>query len=208
MTTNAHSDAKHFAKTLRNVDLKNRLNIGKFQLGGKTGVKNVIQYNQSDVDLLEGKHEYTFPLLMGELGVSLQLYENINNHYRLFCFTNFKGKSGLTISMNLTTEKESENIIYLTQKLKFAEQYKGSKELAKAHRRQKQIVLSELLYKLGMVVTDSNELVLGIYDPIKKEFVNTSAEQFLNDFIVSSIIKGHFQAYIQSINATFRNWKK
>ena len=29
--------------------------------------------------------------------------------------------------------------------------------------------------------------------PTKKEFVNTSSEQFLNDFIVVSILKGHFQ---------------
>ncbi len=193
MQTNKHSDAEHFASTLRKVDLGNKLNIGKFELKGKVGVKNAIQYNQSDVDLLENKQEYTFPLLMGDLQVSLQLYENINHHYRLFCYTNFNGKSGLTFSMNLTTEKESENIIYLTQKLKFAERYKGSQELAKAHRRQKQIVFSELLNKLGMDVTDNNELILGIYDPTTKEFANTSAEQFLNDFIVVSILKGHFQ---------------
>ncbi len=100
------------------------------------------------MDLLKHKHEYTFPLLMGDLQVSLQLYENINNHYRLFCFMNFNGKSGMTFSINLTTEKESENIIYLAQKLKFGERYEGSQELAKANRRQKQIVFSELLNKL------------------------------------------------------------
>lgn len=95
--------------------------------------------------------------------------------------------------MNLTTEKESENIIFLTQKLKSAEWYEGSKELAKAHRKQKQIVFSELLTKLGMDVTDSNDLILGIFDPTKKEFANTNAEQLLNHFIVVSILKGHFQ---------------
>jgi len=193
LQTNKHSDAEHFASTLRKVDLGNKLNIGKFELKGKEGVKNAIQYNQSNVDLLKNKHEFTFPLLMGDLQVSLQLYENKNNHYRLFCYTNFNGKSGMTFSINLTTEKESENIIYLTQKLKFAERYEGSQELAKAHRRQKQIVFSELLNKLGMDITDNNELILGIYDPTKKEFANTSAEQFLNDFIIVSILKGHFQ---------------
>ena len=193
MLNNKHSDAEHFADTLKKVDLRNKLRIGKFELNGISGVKNSIQYNQSDFELLDNKHEYTFPLLMGDLQVSLQLYENINNHYRLFCYTSFAGKSGMTFSMNLTTEKESENIIYLTQKLKFAERYKGSQELAKAHRRQKQIVFAELLTKLGMDVTDNNQLILGIYDPKKKEFANTNAEQFLNDFIVVSILKGHFQ---------------
>ncbi len=208
MLNNKHSDAENFAKTIKRVNLRNKLSIGKFELKGKTGVKNVIHYNQSGLDLLDNKHEYTFPLLMGDLEVSLQLYENTNNHYRLFCFTNFKGISGMTFSMNLTTEKESKNIIFLTQKLKFAERYEGSQELAKAHRRQKQIVFSEFLNKLGMDVTDSNDLILGIFDPSKKEFVNTNAEQFLNDFIVVSILKGHFQGnkgYQLEILPTYNN---
>ena len=186
-------DAIKFADTLKKVNLRNKLTVGKFELKGKVGVKNAIQYNQHDLDLLDNKHEYTFPLLTGDLQVSLQLYKNINNHYRLFCFTNFEGSSGLTFSMNLTTEKESDNIIYLTQKLKFSEQYKGSQELAKAHRKQKQIVFCSLLNKLGLDVTDNNDLILGIFDPVKKKFINTSVEQFLNDFIVVSILKGHFQ---------------
>ena len=39
----------------------------------------------------------------------------------------------------------------------------------------------------------SNNLILGIFDPVLKKFVNTTAHQFLNDFIVVSILKGHFQ---------------
>lgn len=191
--TSKHSDALRFSETLKNAYIDNKITIGKFQLNGKSGVKSSIQYNQLDVDLLNNKHEYTFPLQSGDLQVSLQLYRNVNNHYRLFCYTNFNGKSGMTFSMNLTTEKESEEIIYLTQKLKFAERYQGSQELAKAHRRQKQIVFSDFLNKLGMDITDNNELILGIYDPIKSEFANTNANQFLNDFIVVSILKGHFQ---------------
>lgn len=191
--TSKHTDALRFSETLKNAYLDNKINIGKFQLNGKSGVKSSIQYNQLDIDLLNNKHEYTFPLQSGDLQVSLQLYRNVNNHYRLFCYTNFNGKSGMTFSMNLTTEKESQDIIYLTQKLKFAERYEGSQELAKAHRRQKQIVFSDFLCKLGMDITDNNELILGIYDPIKSEFANTNSNQFLNDFIVVSILKGHFQ---------------
>ena len=163
-----HTDAEHFARTLKKVDLKNTLHIGKFELKGQSGVSYSIQYNQTDLDLLNNRHEYTFPILMGELQVSLQLYENISNHYRLFCYTNFNGQSGMTFSMNLTTEKESDDIIYLTQKIKFAERYKGSQVLAKAHRRQKQIVFCDLLSKLGMDVTDTNDLILGIYDSNQK----------------------------------------
>lgn len=193
MKGSKHTDAKNFALTLRKADINSILKIGKFELKGCEGVKNSIQYNQTDLDFLGNRHEYTFPIFTGDIQVSLQLYENVSNHYRLFCYTHFEGKSGMTFSMNLTTEKESENIIYLTQKIKFAERYEGSQELAKAHRRQKQIVFCDLLNKLGMDVTDSNDLILGIYDPTKGEFVNTSSEQFLNDFIIVSLLKGHFQ---------------
>ena len=90
-------------------------------------------------------------------------------------------------------KKESANIIYLTQKIKFAEQYQGSSQLAKAHRKQKQIVFCDLLRKLDFDITDNSDLILGIFDPTKKQLANTSVDKFLNDFIVVSILKGHFQ---------------
>ena len=99
----------------------------------------------------------------------------------------------MTFSVNLTTEKESDNVIYLTQKIKFAEQYEGNSQLAQAHRRQKQIVFCDLLKKLGFDMTENSDLILGIFDPIKKQLLNTSIDKFLNDFIVVSILKGHFQ---------------
>jgi hypothetical protein len=188
-----HKDAKIFAELLRDTKLPNKITIGKFSLKSKKGVKDKIQYNQGDLDLLQNKHEYTFPILNGDLQVSLQLYENISNYYRLFCFTRINGKKGMTFSVNLTTEKESANVIYLTQKIKFAEQYQGSSQLAQAHRRQKQIVFCDLLRKLNFDITENSDLILGIFDPTKKQLVNTSVDKFLNDFIVVSILKGHFQ---------------
>lgn len=190
---NKHRDAEIFAKLLRDKKLPNKIIIGKFILQGKKGVKDKIQYNQANLDLLQNKHEYTFPILEGDLQVSLQLYENISNYYRLFCYTRINGKEGMTFSVNLTTEKESANVIYLTQKIKFAEQYTGSSQLAQAHRRQKQIVFCDLLRKLNFEITDNCNLILGIFDPTKKQLVNTSVVKFLNDFIVVSILKGHFQ---------------
>jgi len=190
---NYHQDALVFAKLLTQTKLPNCISIGKFILSGQKGVKDKIQYNQSGLDLMGNSHEYTFPIMQGDLQVSLQLYENNLNHYRLFCFTRINNKQGLTFSVNLTTKKESNNVIYLTQKIKFAEQYDGSDKLAQAHRRQKQIVFLDLLKKLGFDVTDNSDIILGIYDPQKKQLVNTSLDKFLNDFIVVSILKGHFQ---------------
>ncbi len=188
-----NNDADKFARLLKQTHFSGRVSFGKFILEGKKGVDKVIQYNQAGLDLLDNEHEYTFAILNGYLQVSLQLYENINNHYRLFCFTRFGNIQGMTFSVNLTTEKESENVIYLTQKIKFAERYVGSQELAQAHRRQKQIVFCDLLRNLGFDITDNNDLILGIFDPSSNKLVNTSADKFLNDFILVSIIKGHFQ---------------
>lgn len=190
---NRHKEAEIFGKLLRDTKLPNKITIGKFTLRGKKGVKDRIQYNKEDLDLLQNQHEYTFPILDGDLQVSLQLYENTSNYYRLFCFTRINGKEGLVFSVNLTTEKESANVIYLTQKIKFAEQYQGSTKLAQAHRRQKQIVFCDLLRKLDFDITENSDLILGIFDPTKRQLANTSIDKFLNDFIVVSILKGHFQ---------------
>jgi hypothetical protein len=193
MKNDKHEDAGIFAKLLRETRLPNQISIGKFILKAKKGVKDKIQYNQTDYDLLKNEHEYTFSIQEGELQVSLQFYYNINDHYRLFCYTRFNDIQGMTFSVNLTTEKESENVIYLTQKIKFAERYTGNAKLAQAHRRQKQIVFCDLLHKLGFDITDNSDLILGIFDPKSKQLINTSADKFLNDFIVVSILKGHFQ---------------
>lgn len=187
-----YDDAKNFADVLKKVKF-DKLMIGKFELKAKKGVESSIQYNQAGLDLLKNTHEYTFQIQRGSLELSLQLYENINNHYRLYCYTSFNGAKGMTFSINLTTEKESDSIIYLTQKIKFSEGHGGNKDLAKAHRRQKQVVLCELLDKLDLDITENNDLILGIFDPVKKQFANTTPEQFLNDFILVSILKGHFQ---------------
>jgi hypothetical protein len=188
-----HQDALSFASLLKKTKIPDKLWIGKFILVGVKSIIDRIQYNQADLDLLENAHEYTFPILAGDLQVSLQLYLNSANHYRLFCYTRIGGTQGMTFSVNLTTEKESENVIFLTQKIRFVEQYDGSSQQAQAHRRQKQVVFGELLRKLGYELTENNDLILGIYDPTQKKLVNTSPHKFLNDFLVVSLLKGHFQ---------------
>lgn len=186
-------DAESFASLLIKTKIDNKISIGNFVLQGRKGVKDIINYNNEDFNLLKNKQEYTFPLLSGELQISLQLYENINGHFKFYCCTKFGQHSGVTFSVNLTTSKEGDNVIFLTQKIKFSEQYEGNDGLAQAHRRQKQIVFCDLLKKLQYDLSDNNDIILGIYDPTKQKLVNTTAKKFLNDFIVISILKGHFQ---------------
>lgn len=187
-------DARAFAYLLKKTEIKNNsISFGNFYLNCTKGVNSKIQYNEDGIDLLDNHHEYTFDIFQGSLQVSLQLYLNTSNHFRLFAFTKMGNKQGMVFSVNLTTEKESDKIIYLTQKIKFSEQCMGDKKVAAVKRRQKQILLCEIYKKMGLEVTANNDLILGIFDPVAKEFVNTTADAFLNNFIAVSIIKGHFQ---------------
>ncbi|MFL5763901.1 MAG: HNH endonuclease [Bacteroidia bacterium] len=188
-----YQDAASFARMLSRTKLNGKISFGQFFLKYKEGVTDIINYNSDPINLLKHSHEYTFKLLAGMLQVSLQLYKNINGHFKFYCCTKFGHENGVTFSVNLTTSKESSNIIYLTQKIKFSEQYEGNGTLAQAHRRQKQIVFCDLLKKLGFELSDSNDIILGIYDPAKKKLVNITPEKLLNDFIVISLLKGHFQ---------------
>ena len=172
------NDAEKFSDILKKIDLPGYINFGSFKLELEKGVESIIQYNKNGKNLLEEKY-----LRLGRP----------NKAKTQYTFTKFKSKTGMVFSVNLTTEKETENIIFLIQKIKFAEQYKGSEELAQSHRRQKQNVMCEILKNCGLDVTENNDVILGMFNPTKKLLENTSGEKFINDFLVVSILKGHFQ---------------
>ena len=80
MTKNdRHKDAEIFAEILRKTKLPNEITIGKFILKGTKGVKDKIQYNQDGFESLQNEHEYTFPILDGNLQVSLQLVQGLSS---------------------------------------------------------------------------------------------------------------------------------
>lgn len=112
----AKNDATIFAKMLRKAKLpNNEICFGNFRLPVKKGVKDEIQYNQQGLDLLREKHQYTAKIADGDLQISLQLYLNEMDHYRLFAYTRINDVEGMTFTINLTTQKESENVIFLTR---------------------------------------------------------------------------------------------
>lgn len=185
------NDIEIFAELLKNTEIKNQLNFGNFFLKCENIKSSELDFNSQN--LLENKHDYILKIKSGSLKISVQLYINDFEHSRLFCFTSINGKQGMTFSVNLTTSKESKNIIFLTQKIKFAERYTGNEELASGHRRQKQSILCEILRKLDFEITENNDVILGIFDPTQNKLLNTTIEKFTNDFIVVAILKGHFQ---------------
>ena len=185
------ADAFGFATLLKDTFIPARLNLGKQVLEGRKGVSDRIQYNQQNLDLLDNTHEYTFQLGSVELQVSLQLYENITNHYRLFCYTRVGNKQGMAFSLNLTTQQENKNIP-LKQRITFREPHPGSVAEAQALRRKKQAALCAQLAALALNV-EGTTVTLGNYDITKKQLINQTTEDFLHDFLVVSVLKGHYQ---------------
>jgi hypothetical protein len=98
----------------------------------------------------------------------------------------------MAFSMNLTTNKGG-NGISLEQAIAFKECYPDDEDGGIARRRQKQIMLCDILSRIGMEVDDDNKLVLGAFDPDSGSMLNVSVNDFLNNFLVVTLLKGHFQ---------------
>lgn len=189
------SDARTFARMLKRADLpKSILRFGHFTLRGKCGVSDRINWSNRGGDLLGDRHEYTFPFGQdAKVQVSLQLYENALGHYRLFGYTCAGDKQGMAFSVNLTTQKESSRAIFLEQPISFRERYGDAADGGVGRRRQKQILLCDVLRRMGLDVDDDCRLVLGVFDPQKRKLLDATPEDFLNNFIVTTLLKGHFQ---------------
>lgn len=189
-------DALAFLRLLKKVELpKTVLRFGHFTLRGKNGVVDRINWSNRDGDMLGRQHEYTFPFgqRQSQLQISLQLYENVLGHYRLFAFTKAGDVVGMTFSVNLTTKKESRNVIFLEQTVSFRERYPKKSDGGLDRRRNKQIILCDMLRRMGMDIDDVSRLVLGVFDPEKGELLDATPEDFLNNFMVVALLKGHFQ---------------
>ena len=186
-------DGIAFSTLFENVNLPDKISIGNFIIEVKKGINSTIQYNLKDFNLLGNEQGYTFQLPNGNLELSVQLYENENYHYRLFCYTKINGNQGMTFSINLTTEKESKNAIYLRQNINFKAKYpEMDKDEAKEYRKAKKVEFCSLLKKLGFNI-NGDIITFGVFNPVEKKLIDTTPDKFLNDFVIVSILKGHFQ---------------
>lgn len=193
MNSSKTADAEKFARAIINAKLvNNQLHFGHFILqGNKSSSKDFI-YDKRAKDLINNKQNYAFQINEGRLELSLQLWLNINNHFKFRAITKINNQIGYVFSVNLTTEKESPEVIYLINKIKFSEKHQGDKKSNKANRQQKQILFAGILRKLNIQVSDNNEITLGIFNPKKGVFIDTTPSKFLQDFLIISILKGHF----------------
>lgn len=188
------SDAQAFATILRRSKLSEcSVRFGNFALPAQKGVTDNVNWNRVN-DLLEGAHRYTLLTSGGPIQLSLELYENTLNHYRLFGYTLAGQKRGMAFSVNLTTKKvEKQGVIVLEQAVSFKERSSTAEGDASERRRRKQVVVCDILRRLGLEVDDEARVFLGIFDVRKRALSNTAPSDFLNSFIAITLLKGHFQ---------------
>ena len=141
-----------------------------------------IRYNDERINLLGRRQEFTFELPDRRLELFLQLYLNLSNHWRLFCYT----ATGMLLSVNLTLLRQQSHVLSLSQTLHII-----SRRSSPADRRDRSDQLAAALSRLGLEV-DRGRLVLGTFDADAGRFVDTTARAFLRDFTLASLMKGHF----------------
>jgi len=142
-----------------------------------------IQYNQDN--LLGRSQEFTFELTNQRVELSLQLYRNVRDHWRLFCYTT----TGMLFSINLSLLQRKgpqSPILTLSQTLRLT-----MRGISPEERRDRTDQLCAALNRLGLEV-DGQTLALGTFDADKGDFLDTTARAFLRDFTLTSLVKGHF----------------
>ena len=162
------------------------LGIGNKIIHGKRGILNtsVILYNSKPNNILKRNLEYTFYLTEKQaIEISLQLYENASYHWRLFAYN----KSGMLLSVNLTLLRKhgAEFNIYQTLKL-------SVQKMRQNERISRTAALRQTLQKMGFEIDDNNRLILGTFNSISGQFVDTSPRVFLRSFLTAALVKGHF----------------
>lgn len=181
---------------LRNKSKKLEIVIDGKKIVGEPVVSSNIHYMYEDFQVFQDRLSYTFHYNHQKIELSVQLYENDSNYYRMFAYTKCNGIVGMAFSINLTRNRMSDGSYKLGNQLKFSERIPVDEEMASFIRKRKQEVLVDFLDNLGLNVTAKNEVIFGKFDPNaanrKTAFIGTSDKQLLHDFVMVALIKGHY----------------
>lgn len=198
MVTLSKQQLQPFADSFKKTKLRdNTIWFGSFFLKVNKILKAEF-VNFSNNDLLDFKQQYEVIINKQTVKFYLQLYENItsanNKQFRFASYSQTEKVSGMIFTINMTKQKDALGQLFLLSKFTFKQQTKGHEELASAHRQLKRQLFEEILNRLDFDLTDNNDILFGIFNLKTKKFLNTTAEKFLQDFLVVSILKGHFMA--------------
>jgi hypothetical protein len=163
-----------------------------------------IQYNHESFNFLGQSQEYVLSLPDTDLLLSLQLYFNANEHYRLFIYCD----RGMLFSINLTILfrepangspiRDTDIFASLQQRLKlFNRKPDGvDKEAFDGYKSGRVAELESAVRALGVDVTN-REANLGVYYPALAKFERPNGQtlrtaDFVTQLLALSVIKGHF----------------
>ena len=125
--------------------------------------------------------EYTLKIKSNEYPIAFQLYENTNEHYRIFLYTE---NNKMLTSVNLTTGQQDDRIIFDIQ-IKITSPQSATKE-------ERAFIRDECVRKLreyGLNVDKKNHIYLGQYDIPNEKFIDTTPKDLLTNLLVLGICK-------------------
>lgn len=182
-----------FADSLRELaPVAPLVSFGELQVSGRQVEIARLQYNKEVFDLIGGKHDYQLSIGGETVDISVQMYLNKRNHYRLFLYSRAGKATGMLFSVNLTTSEDVEGLVWLGQKIKFSEGRGKDAAVASQIRLTKARMFADMLLRCGIVVTDNFEIELGTFDARRKEFLDTSPSTLIRTFVTVGLVKGHF----------------
>jgi hypothetical protein len=140
-------------------------------------------YSEDRSNLLGREHEYTFFIREKPIELSIQLYFNETDHWRLFGYC----RQGMLLSVNLSLLRTAGDSFAVSQRLRISE--RGTSADSRARRTTR---LCGTLTELGLEVDSERRLVLGTFDTVFGRFLDTTPQAFICDFALASLVKGHF----------------
>ena len=167
------------------------VSLGELRVSGNHAEISRLNYNKDDFELIRGRHDYELEIGGQRVEISVQMYLNVDDHYRVFLFSRCGKATGMLFSINLTTSEDADGLISLDQKISFREgRNKGP--VASKIRWTKAKILSDILVRSGIVVTDNFEVGLGLFDGKRNMFLDTAPSDLINTFATIGVLKGHF----------------
>ena len=117
-----------------------------------------------------------------EMPLTIHLYRNRRDHYRVFVYNN----KGMLTSVNLSTGY-SDGRVELKIQLKLS-----ARNMTKEERACLRDLMVLDIENKGIEVEGTNTVCFGEYDVIEDKFIGSTPERFLEELIKVAIIKGHY----------------
>ena len=112
-----------------------------------------------------------------------QFYRTNSGDWRLFAYC----KKGMLLSLNITRARYESPIVTLRQKLQ-----SFTRNVTKTARSESMDGLVNVLRDVGLPVSEARIIDLGDFHATRGVFLRTTARKFMQDFLTTALIKGHF----------------